>query len=66
MSEEKKVNEQELEKVAGGIDRLPTVVYRCPNCGREVSKTTGLMAPLCNDCGTRMVTADPLRSDRFM
>ncbi len=59
MNEEKTINDQELEKVAGGIGApngpqvsYSLMWYRCPNCGMELTLSAALMCP---ECGTQMI-----------
>ena len=59
MSEEKTINDQKLEKAAGGIGvpggpqlSYSVMRYRCPNCGRELARSS---APTCPKCGVQMI-----------
>ncbi len=55
MKEEKKINEQELEKVSGGGDMGSVeVLFRCPQCGEELQGKLIGPFPKCPACWTAM------------
>ncbi len=61
--DEKKINEQELESVRGV--EFATVLYRCPNCGREgrMSASASAIPRKCIVCNVNMVKVDD--SDKY-